>query len=121
MRIYTKALLAGIFTVAIANSASAQVRFSVYAGDAQPYYPAVVPAQPVYVPPSSYYQDADGDVVPAWRARHEWRERQEREWRREQWERQQEWRHQQEWRRHEEWHRREEWHREHDARPYDDD
>ena len=125
MKIYTKALLAGLFTVAIANSASAQVRFGVYAGDAQPYYAPVVPAQPEYVTPPNYYEDQDRDVVPAWRARQEWRERQEREWRREQWQRQQEWRRQEERRRHEDWHRREEWHREHeyehDARPYDQD
>lgn len=123
MRIYTKAFLAGLFTVAVANYASAQVRVGVYAGEVQPYYPPTVQVQPVYVSPHDYYQNRDGGVVPDWRDRQEWREMREREWRRVEWERQQEWIRRQEWHRHEEWRRHEEWHREHehDDQPYGHD
>lgn len=121
MKTYTKALLAGMLTVAVAKAASAQVQFGIFAGDSQPYYPPMVQAQPTYVVPPGYYRDQDSDIGPDWRMRHEWRERQEREWRREQWQRQQEWRRREEWRRHEEWEHHQQWRREYEHRWDDED
>lgn len=118
MKTYLKALAAGAFILLATGSASAQVRFNVYVGEPQPYYPPAVKVWPQYAPPAGYYREQDDYVVPAWRARQEWREMREREWRRAEWQRRNEWR-----RRHEAWHRHEEWHREHwpEQRFYSDD
>jgi hypothetical protein len=118
MKIIAKAFLAGVFGLAAAGGASAQVRVGIYAGTPQQYYPPAVQVQPRYLAPSGYYEEQEVYVVPDWRARQEWREMREREWRRAEWQRRQEWRRHQEWR-HEQW-RREHW-REHSGRPNDRD
>lgn len=118
MKIVAKALLAGLFGLAAAGGATAQVRVGIYAGNPQQYYPPAAQVQPRYLAPPVYYEEQEVYVVPDWRARQEWREMREREWRRAQWQRREA------WRRHQEWHH-EEWHREHwrgrDVRPYDPD
>jgi hypothetical protein len=119
MKTYLKAFLAGVATLAVATSASAQVRIGVYAGDPQPYYPPAVRVVPQYVAPSGYDREPDAYVVPDWRARQEWREMREREWRHAEWRRREEWRRDHERRLHEEWHR--EHAREYYSQPYDRD
>lgn len=114
MKNHLKAIVAGVLTLAVVGTASAQVRVGIYAGTPQPYYPPVVEVQPRYFIPDQYYSD-DREVYiePSWQQRREWRER--RAWRRAERLRREQWR-REHWRQE---HRRHEQQR-HDRRDWDD-
>lgn len=114
MKNHMRTLAAIVLTLAIAGTASAQVRVGIYAGAPQPYYPPVVEVQPRYIIPDQYYSDGQEVYVePSWQERREWRER--RAWRRAERLQRERWLREQ-WRR-EHWRQE---HRRHDRRDWDD-